>query len=103
MVFIFSADETLDVGGDLTLPVTDDYSEGDSNEFSGKINWVRIDLEEDNVSHLGHSCYGMISSEKKRLGLRQTQSQHRIRSHIVRKYDQAIDCLNQQLIYWLLN
>jgi arylsulfatase len=50
--FIFSADETLDVGGDLALPVTDDYPEGASNQFSGKIHWVRIDLEEDNVSHL---------------------------------------------------
>jgi len=50
--FIFSADETLDIGGDLALPVTDDYPEGESNKFSGKIYWVRIDLEEDNVSHL---------------------------------------------------
>ena len=50
--FIFSADETLDVGGDLALPVTDDYPEGESNKFTGKIHWVRIDLEEDNVSHL---------------------------------------------------
>ena len=50
--FMFSADETLDVGGDTALPVTDDYPEGVSNEFSGKIHWVRIDLEEDNVSHL---------------------------------------------------
>ncbi len=50
--FIFSADETLDIGGDLALPVTDDYPEGESNQFSGKIHWVRVDLEEDNVSHL---------------------------------------------------
>jgi len=50
--YMFSADETLDIGGDLALPVTDDYPEGESNQFSGKINWVRIDLEEDNVSHL---------------------------------------------------
>jgi arylsulfatase len=50
--FIFSGDETMDVGGDLALPVTDDYPEGESNKFSGKINWVRVDLEEDNVSHL---------------------------------------------------
>ena len=50
--FMFSVDETLDIGGDLALPVTDDYPEGVSNEFSGKIHWVRIDLEEDNVSHL---------------------------------------------------
>ena len=50
--FIFSADETMDVGGDLALPVTDDYAEGEDNQFSGKIHWVRVDLEEDNVSHL---------------------------------------------------
>jgi len=34
------------------LPVTDDYPEGEGNKFSGKINWVRIDLEDDDVSHL---------------------------------------------------
>jgi arylsulfatase len=50
--FLFSADETLDVGGDLAMPVTDDYPEGESNQFSGQINRVRIDLEEDDVSHL---------------------------------------------------
>jgi len=32
--------------------VTDDYPEGESNKFSGKIHWVRVDLEEDDVSHL---------------------------------------------------
>ena len=50
--FLFSADETLDVGGDLAMPVTNDYPEGESNQFNGKINWVRVDLEEDDVSHL---------------------------------------------------
>jgi arylsulfatase len=50
--FVFSADETLDVGGDLALPVTDDYPVGEKNQFKGSINWVRIDLEEDDVSHL---------------------------------------------------
>ena len=49
--FIFSADETLDVGGDLALPVTDDYPEGEKNAFTGNLKWVRVDLEEDNVSH----------------------------------------------------
>ena len=43
---------TLDVTGDLALPVTDDYPKGESNQFSGRINWVRIDLEEDDVSQL---------------------------------------------------
>jgi arylsulfatase len=50
--FVFSADETMDVGGDLALPVTDDYPEGEKNQFQGKIHWVRVDLEEDDVSHL---------------------------------------------------
>jgi len=50
--FVFSADETMDIGGDFALPVTDDYPEGEKNAFQGKINWVRIDLEEDDVSHL---------------------------------------------------
>ena len=52
MPFVFSADETMDIGGDLALPVTDDYPEGDANAFQGKIHWVRIDLEDDDVSHL---------------------------------------------------
>jgi arylsulfatase len=42
----------MDVGGDLAMPVTDDYPEGESNKFNGKLNWVRIDLEDDDVSHL---------------------------------------------------
>jgi arylsulfatase len=50
--FLFSADETMDVGGDLAMPVTDDYPEGESNKFDGKLNWVRIDLEDDDVSHM---------------------------------------------------
>ena len=29
-----------------------DYPEGEANQFTGKINWVRIDLEEDDVSRL---------------------------------------------------
>jgi arylsulfatase len=50
--FVFSADETMDIGGDLALPVTDDYEEGEANAFQGRIHWVRIDLEDDDVSHL---------------------------------------------------
>jgi arylsulfatase len=48
---IFSADETLDIGCDLALPVTDDYPVGEANTFKGKLHWVRIDLEDDDVSH----------------------------------------------------
>jgi len=36
----------------LALPVTNDYAEGENNKFTGKIHWVRVDLEEDNVSHM---------------------------------------------------
>jgi len=43
---IFSADETADVGRDTASPVSDDY-EGESSVFTGKVNWVQIDLGED--------------------------------------------------------
>ena len=49
---IFAADETMDIGADLAMPVTDDYPEGAGNKFQGTINWVRVDLEDDDVSHL---------------------------------------------------
>ncbi len=39
--FIFSADETEDVGEDLGTPVTEDYKEGD-NKFTGTIDKVTI-------------------------------------------------------------
>ena len=42
--FIFSADETADVGQDDATPVTEDYKERD-NKFTGKIHKVTIDLK----------------------------------------------------------
>jgi arylsulfatase len=50
--FVFSADETLDIGQDSASPVTDDYPGGEANAFTGGIEWVQIDLEDDEVSHL---------------------------------------------------
>jgi arylsulfatase len=41
--FLFSADETADVGTDGATPVTDEYAEGD-NAFTGKIKKVTVDL-----------------------------------------------------------
>jgi len=41
--FLFSADETADVGTDGATPVTEDYAEGD-NEFTGKIEKVTVEL-----------------------------------------------------------
>jgi arylsulfatase len=42
--FLFSADETADVGTDGATPVTEDYAEGD-NEFTGKIERVTVTLK----------------------------------------------------------
>jgi len=42
----------MDVGKDTASPVTDDYPSGDANAFTGEIEWVRIDLEDDDVSHM---------------------------------------------------
>jgi arylsulfatase len=48
---LFTFDETTDVGRDTGAPVTDDYPAED-NGFTGTIKWVRIDLGEDDHSHL---------------------------------------------------
>ncbi len=42
----FSADETTNVGRDTGTPVSADYSR-ETSVFTGKVNWVRIDLGED--------------------------------------------------------
>ncbi len=42
--FIFSADETADVGLDDGTPVTEDYQERD-NRFTGTIQKLRLDLQ----------------------------------------------------------
>jgi arylsulfatase A-like enzyme len=47
----FSADETCDVGKGTGSPVSPDYDARD-NEFSGEVNWVRIDLEKDEHDHM---------------------------------------------------
>ena len=49
--FVFSADETMDIGCDTASPVVDDYGEGPANAFTGTIRWVQIDIEDDDVSH----------------------------------------------------
>jgi arylsulfatase len=50
---IFSADETADVGRDTASRVSDDY-EGESSVFTGRVNWVQIDLgdDADDADHL---------------------------------------------------
>jgi arylsulfatase len=54
---LFSADETCDIGFEAGSPVTPDYPARD-NKFTGKVNWVQIDLEKDDHDHL-------ISSEER--------------------------------------
>jgi arylsulfatase len=50
---VFSADETADVGSDTASPVSDDYTR-ETSAFSGTVNWVQIDLDEDaqDLDHL---------------------------------------------------
>jgi arylsulfatase len=45
---LFSADETTDVGSDTATPVSDDYGPRDSR-FTGRVDWVQIDLGDDAV------------------------------------------------------
>jgi hypothetical protein len=47
---IFSADETTDVGYESGTPVASDYTTRDSR-FTGRINWVQIDLGNDDNDH----------------------------------------------------
>src|SRR5262247_432036 len=42
--FFFSMDETTEVGCDVGQPVSPDYGHR-GNEFSGMVNWVRIDID----------------------------------------------------------
>ena len=49
--FFFSMDETVDIGSDLATPVSGDYGPT-GNEFTGTIVWLRIDLGDDDHTHL---------------------------------------------------
>jgi len=49
--FVFSVDETADVGFESASPVSKDYSSGD-NGLTGKVKWIQIDLEKDDHDHL---------------------------------------------------
>jgi arylsulfatase A-like enzyme len=50
---VFSGDETTDVGRDTGTGVSPDYPRAD-NEFTGRVHWVRIDIDEntDDLDHL---------------------------------------------------
>ena len=47
---IFSADETTDIGEETGTTVTPDYTARDSR-FTGKINWVQLDVGDDDHDH----------------------------------------------------
>jgi arylsulfatase len=47
---VFSADETTDIGYESGTTVTDDYTARDSR-FTGRINWVQIDVGTDDHDH----------------------------------------------------
>ena len=44
----------MDIGGGLGLYANDDYPDGKMNKFQGLIRWLRIDLRDNNVSHIKH-------------------------------------------------
>ncbi|GAA3908735.1 arylsulfatase [Microbacterium invictum] len=48
---VFSADETTDVGYESGTAVSPDYTP-QTSKFTGKINWVQIDVGEDDHNHL---------------------------------------------------
>jgi arylsulfatase A-like enzyme len=48
---LFSADETTDLGSDTASPVSDDYTPQEST-FNGTIDWVQINLGDDDHTHL---------------------------------------------------
>ena len=47
---IFSADETTDIGYESGTPVTPAYTV-ETSRFTGKIDWVQIDLGDDDHDH----------------------------------------------------
>jgi hypothetical protein len=48
---VFSGDKTCNIGKDAGSPISPDYGPT-GNEFSGEVNWVRIDPEKDEHDHL---------------------------------------------------
>ena len=48
---IYSGDETCDVGCDTGTPVSEDYA-GDASRFTGKVNWVELQIGDDSHDHL---------------------------------------------------
>jgi arylsulfatase len=55
--FVFSADETLDIGYEAGSPVTTEYA-AHGNAFCGEVNWVQIDTGDD-----AHDADHFISAE----------------------------------------
>ncbi len=49
--YVFSADETTDIGYESGTPVSKDYSV-ETSKFNGKLDWVQIDLGEDDHGHM---------------------------------------------------
>jgi hypothetical protein len=47
--FLFSADETTDVGDEYGSPVTTDYGQ---RRFSGEVRWVELDVGLDDHNHM---------------------------------------------------
>ena len=51
---MFTFDETTDVGRDTGSAVTSDYVAGNGNTFTGGINWVRVEVGDDDHTEPHH-------------------------------------------------
>lgn len=49
--FLYSMDETVDVGIDAGTPVSEDYT-SPASRFTGTVNWVRLDAGNDSHDHM---------------------------------------------------
>ncbi|MBB5867613.1 arylsulfatase [Allocatelliglobosispora scoriae] len=56
--FIFSLDETVDVGSETGTPVSDDYG-ARGNAFTGTLHWVRLDAGGDDHDHEADPAHRM--------------------------------------------
>jgi arylsulfatase len=48
---IYSGDERCEIGSDTVKPVSEDYASG-STQFTGTVNWVELQIGDDNHDHL---------------------------------------------------
>ena len=61
MPMTISVDESVDIGCDIASPVSSEYGQT-GNAFTGRIGWVRLDLGDDDHSHLADPHQGLANA-----------------------------------------